>query len=164
MNPDMAVEQLASHRRIELVAAICAVAFLLLLIESIRRRRLKVRYSLLWFATCAVVILLTIKRDWLASISSMLGIYHPPNALFLVLGGFVIIVLFHYSTVLSRLLDDRTALAQRLAILDANFQALRLEVGKLRGGGRPAAAEQERRPATAEQEEISTGTARPSSR
>ncbi len=134
MTADDVASQLPNYRRIEIWVAVGAVLFLLVLIEAIRRRRLKERYALLWFPTAVVVIILTVKREWLEGLSYTLGIHHAPSALLLVLVGFAMLILFHFSTVLSGLLDDRTALAQRVALLDARCRALQQEVAKLQTG------------------------------
>ncbi len=137
MTPEDAVSQLPNYRRIEIWVAVGAILFIVLLIEAIRRRRLKERYALLWFPLVAAVIVLTVKRDWLEALSFTLGVHHVPSALLLVLVGLVMVILFHFSTVVSGLLDDRNVLAQRLGILDARCQALKLEVADLRAGGGP---------------------------
>jgi len=134
VSADDLASQLPNFRRIEIWVAVGAVLFLLVLVEAIRRRRLKERYALLWFPTAVVVIILTVKREWLEELSFTLGIHHAPSALLLVLVGFAMLILFHFSTVLSRLLDDRTALAQRIGLLDARCRALQLEVTRLRTG------------------------------
>ena len=53
-------------------------------------------------------------------IAGWLGVAtYPPAILFAVATLFIIVVLLHYSTVLSELDDQNTLLAQRLALLEA---------------------------------------------
>lgn len=132
MTPEAMAEQLPNYRRIELWAALAALMFLVLIIETIRRHRLKERYSLLWFATIIAVIVLTVRREWLDEISYGLGIHHAPSALLLIWVGFMMLMLFHFSTVISRLLNDRNALAQRVGILDARYRLLKRQLSELR--------------------------------
>ena len=47
---------------------------------------------------------------------------YPPAVLFAVGLLFVIMVLLHYSTVISRLADQNTILAQRIALLEARMR------------------------------------------
>lgn len=129
MPPDASIAP--NYQRIELWAAIFAVGFFAVLIEAIRRNRLKERYSLLWFAATLGVGVLIIKRDWLEAVAFGLGIHYPPNALFLIAVGFMAAILFHFSTVVSGLLNERTALAQRVGILDAELSVLRRELEAL---------------------------------
>jgi hypothetical protein len=48
---------------------------------------------------------------------------YPPAVLFAVGSLFIILVLLHYSTVISRLSDQNTILAQRLALLEEQVEA-----------------------------------------
>ena len=50
--------------------------------------------------------------------SKAIGIIYPPNALFFVAFGFVLLLLLHFSSVVSRLSDQTKVLAQRLALLE----------------------------------------------
>lgn len=140
MTPEEAASQLPNYRRIELWVAIGVVVFLGMLIEAIRRRRLKERYALLWFPLVIAIIVFTVKREWLEGFSFALGVHHAPSALLLALMGLALVILFHYSLVLSQLLDDRTAMAQRIGLLDARCRALELEVQRQRGGEEEPAA------------------------
>ena len=50
---------------------------------------------------------------------------YPPAILFAVATLFIIIVLLYYSTVLSKLADENTILAQRLALLEQRLTDVR---------------------------------------
>ena len=104
--------------RVSLMAAIAASLLLLAIFELIRRRRLQERYALLWLLTGLVIFVLAVWRDALIKISSAVGIAYPPSALFVFASFFILIVLLHYSTVLSELSAKNLALAQRLALLE----------------------------------------------
>jgi hypothetical protein len=93
--------------------------------ELVRRKRIKERYSLLWFFTGLCMLTLTLKRDWLEQFSSMVGIYYAPSSLFLLLSGFMILILIHYSTVLSQLLSQNQKLGQKLALLETELDELK---------------------------------------
>ena len=89
------------------------------MLELIRGRRLKERYALLWLVTGVVLLVLSAWRGGLNTIAGWLGVEtYPPAILFAVATLFIIIVLLHYSTVLSQLDDQSTVLAQRLALLE----------------------------------------------
>ena len=98
-----------------------------MVLELIRGRRLKERYALLWLATGVVLLVLALWRDGLDTIAGWLGVSgYPPAILFAAATLFVIVVLLHYSTVLSRLDDENTVLAQRLALAEQRLAALEL--------------------------------------
>jgi hypothetical protein len=108
--------------RISIAATVASVVLLLVVFELVRSRRLRERYALLWLATGVVLIALSVWRGGLNTIARWLGVRgYPPAVLFAVGLLFVILVLLHYSTVLSRLSDQNTVLAQRLALLESRL-------------------------------------------
>jgi len=87
--------------------------------ELVRGRRLKERYALLWLATGAVLLVLSVWREGLNTMAGWLGVStYPPAVLFAVATLFILLVLLHYSTVISRLTDENVDLAQRIALLE----------------------------------------------
>jgi len=105
--------------RTSVAAAIASVLLILIVLELIRGRRLKERYALLWIVTGVVLLVLSVWRGGLNTIAGWFGVAtYPPAILFAVAILFIIAVLLHYSTVLSRLSDQNTVLAQRLALLE----------------------------------------------
>ena len=121
--------------RISIAAAVGAALLLLIVLELIRGRRLKERYALLWLVTGLVLLVLAAWRGGLNTIAGWLGVQgYPPAILFAGAIRFVIAVLLHYSTVLSRLTDDNVLLAQEVALLRARLDALeRGDAGAARG-------------------------------
>lgn len=97
-----------------LVASIGAFVFI---IELVRRRKLREEYSLLWLATALALIILSVSRPLLDTLANLVGIYYPPSALFLVAMVFVLFILLHFSTVLTRLTQESKESAQQLALL-----------------------------------------------
>lgn len=104
--------------RLQVVAVIAAAALLLLVLELVRRRRLMERYALLWLLSGVILLALSIVQGALGLVANALGIVEGPNALFVVAFGFVLMVLLHFSTVISSLTDQNKVLAQRLAQLE----------------------------------------------
>jgi hypothetical protein len=108
---------------VSIVAAIASLALVALILDLIRRRRLRERYALLWLATGLVLLALSLWRDGLNTIAGWFGVTgYPPAVLFAVATLFVLVVLLHYSTVVSSLADQNTILAQRLALLEAKLR------------------------------------------
>lgn len=104
--------------RIQLLAIIAAVLLLIGVLELVRRRRLMERYALLWLLSAVVILALASWPGALATVSSAIGIDYPPTALFVVAFAFVLILLLHFSTAVSRLSDQTKLLAQRQALLE----------------------------------------------
>jgi len=105
--------------RVSIVGVIASILLILVVLELIRGRRLKERYALLWLATGLVLLVLSAWRDGLNTIAGWLGVTTTPVAvLFAVATLFILLVLLHYSTVISKLTDENVELAQRVALLE----------------------------------------------
>jgi hypothetical protein len=105
--------------RVSVVGAIASILLILVVLELVRGRRLKERYALLWLATGVVLLILSVWREGLNTIAGWLGVTsYPPAVLFAVATLFILLVLLHYSTVISKLTDENVDLAQRIALLE----------------------------------------------
>jgi hypothetical protein len=104
--------------RLQIVAITAAAGLLVVLLELVRRRRLLERYALLWLLSAFVLLLLSAWGDLLEHVSRAIGIHYAPSALFVIAFGFVLMLLLHFSLVVSRLADQSKVLAQRLALLE----------------------------------------------
>jgi hypothetical protein len=109
--------------KVSIAATVVSLVLVLVVFELIRSRRLRERYALLWLMTGFVLVVLSAWRGGLNTIAGWLGVRgYPPAVLFAVGLLFVILVLLHYSTVISRLSDQNVILAQRLALLEAKLR------------------------------------------
>jgi len=108
--------------KVSLAATAASLILVLVVFELIRSRRLRERYALLWLLTGIVLVILSAWRGGLNTIAGWFGVRgYPPAVLFAVGLMFVILVLLHYSTVISRLADQNVVLAQKLALLETRL-------------------------------------------
>jgi hypothetical protein len=111
--------------RVSLVGVVASALLILVVLELIRGRRLKERYALLWLATGVVLLVLSAWRGGLNTVAGWVGVTtYPPAVLFAVATLFILLVLLHYSTVISRLTDENVDLAQRVALLEERMRAV----------------------------------------
>lgn len=110
--------------RLQWVAVIVTAGLLLFVLELIRRRKLMERYSLLWLLAALVLLVLAIFGELLAKFSEAVGIATPSNALFAAAIGFLVLLVLHFSTTISRLTDESKVLAQRLALAEERLHRL----------------------------------------
>jgi hypothetical protein len=97
----------ATSQRIEVIAL--ALVICLVIFELVRRKRLLERYALVWLAAGVSVLVLAIWKGLLTTLSHAVGV-------------FVIVMLVNFSTTISRLSDQNTVLAQRLALLQRQLE------------------------------------------
>jgi hypothetical protein len=109
--------------RIQIVAIVLTAGLFGLVFELVRRRRLMERYALLWLLASTVLLGLSVWRNLLETVASAVGIYYAPSALFAIAFGFVLVMLLHFSLVISRLADQSKVLAQRVGLLQQQLDA-----------------------------------------
>jgi hypothetical protein len=108
---------------VSIIAALASLFLLGVVLELIRSRRLRERYALLWLLTAVVLLALSVWRGGLNTIADWVGVEtYPPAVLFAVASLFILVVLLHYSTVISKLSDQNVVLAQRLALLEHDLR------------------------------------------
>lgn len=100
-------------------AVLTSVATLLLIVELVRRRRLKEEYSWLWIATSAGMLVLSGWYGLIERVTRLIGAVTVTTTLFLFGLLFLLAISVHFTTVLSRLTQQVRRLTQELAILSA---------------------------------------------
>lgn len=118
--------------RIQIIGIIGSLFLLFLVIELIRRGKLKIEFSLLWFFMSVLFLLVSIFRGLLDKFSYMVGIGYPPSALFLILLIGLIMILIHFSTVISNLKEAKKTLTQKIGLLEIEIEKLKKELEKCR--------------------------------
>ena len=109
---------------VQVLAILVTGCMLGIVFELVRRRRLMERYALLWLFASAIMLGLSVWRDALERLADLVGIAYAPSALFGVAFGFVLVILLHFSLVISRLADQNKVLAQRVGMLQQRLEAL----------------------------------------
>ena len=98
--------------------SICASAALLLyILEMVRRRRLREEYSILWLSGSLIILVLSVKQEWLILLAKAVGIAYPPSFLFLVGILFILLILIHFSIAISKLHQMNKRMAQEIALM-----------------------------------------------
>ena len=103
--------------RVTLIAICASAGFLLYILEMVRRRKLREEYSILWLAGSVVILVLSLKQDWLVGIAHAVGIVYPPSFLFLIGILFIFLILIHFSIAISKLHQMNKKMAQEIALM-----------------------------------------------
>ncbi len=111
--------------RIQIVSILAMAGLLGVVFDLVRRRRLMEGYALLWLLSVAALLLLATWRDLLELFANAIGIFYAPSALFAAAFGLTLMLLLHFSLVISRLSDQNKVLAQRIGILEHDLDELR---------------------------------------
>jgi len=100
--------------------AVLAIIFSMLL-----RRKLREKYAVLWLLIGVLILVLAIFPGLLAAAAQLLGVELPANLLFILALALLIGVTLHQSWELSTTEEETRRLAEEVAILRADVEALR---------------------------------------
>jgi hypothetical protein len=94
--------------------------------ELIRKKRLREEYAILWLFTGIVVLVFSLWPEFLLSqfFVRITGIFYL-SAVLLIAFFFLLLIVFHFSVVISKLTGQNKDLAQRYALLEMEFKELR---------------------------------------
>jgi cell division protein FtsB len=120
--------------RVKIVALVISIGMMLLIIELVRRRKLREEYSWLWLLTGSVIIVLMMWFGLLKWTTHLIGAIKPSSAIFFLAFLFLFIISLHFSVVISKLTDQVKELAQRNALLETELQELKKQTVRSQAG------------------------------
>jgi hypothetical protein len=109
-----------------------AFALFILVLELVRRRKLREEYTIFWLLTCGVLLVLAMWKGALSLVARVVGTTLPLSALFGVGFFLVLIIMLHFSTVVSGLWRQNKWMAKEIALLEESLRELGCEAGKER--------------------------------
>jgi hypothetical protein len=129
-----------------ILAAILAIAFMVMILELIRRDKLQERYSIVWFVAGLAMLLGAAFPDLLTFAANLMGVRDTNVALFSIVLLLLLGLALNFSVIMSRQAAQITRLAQERAIEKAREQASTGNGGSARAstGEPPAQAPRKR--------------------
>jgi hypothetical protein len=119
----MPMAELTLHQTV--FALITSLVTLALVLELVRRRKLREEYSWLWLLTAGAMLLLVVWYRLLILVTRLVGAVTPLNTLLVFAVLFLFAIAVHYSMIISRLAAQVKNLAQELALLSAQLEERR---------------------------------------
>jgi len=98
-------------------AILASILIMGLVVELVRRRKLREEYSWLWLLTGVVIILLVVWYDLLVFITHLIGAIAPTTTLFIFGLIFLMLISLHYSIQITKLSQQVKEMAQQLTLL-----------------------------------------------
>lgn len=111
-------------KQIQVIALIAAVGLLIVILELIRRRKLKERFALLWLFSAIILIIFAIWSKLLVILAKIMGIYYAPLVLVPLIILIVIILFIYFSIIVSKQSEQIKKLSQQIAILENKINEL----------------------------------------
>ncbi|MHA7209503.1 DUF2304 domain-containing protein [Arthrobacter sp. MDT1-65] len=107
-----------------IAAFVLAIVIVALVLDLLRRKKIREKYAALWLIVGAATVVLGAFPQLLRIAAETVGVTIPSNLLFALGILFVLGVLLHLSVEISSVEDETRALAEEVAILRAQLEAL----------------------------------------
>jgi hypothetical protein len=121
-----------------ILAAILALAFMLLILDLIRRDKLQERYSVVWFVAGLGMLVGAAFPGLLSVVADVMGVRDTNVALFSIVLLLLLGLALNFSVIMSRQAAQITRLAQERALEKARQQGASGNGGEPHGEGAPA--------------------------
>ncbi|QRK08698.1 DUF2304 domain-containing protein [Archangium violaceum] len=110
--------------RSSIIVLIFSAVFALAVLLSARRRRTSEHHTFSWLLVSVLTACLALWRNVIDALSSAMGIYYPPSALFAIVCAGLLWLLFRLSLQVAEQRKQIQRLAQELAVLSAQHPSL----------------------------------------
>ena len=107
--------------RQQITAALAATFLLLIIIDLVRRRRLREEYAWLWLCLTVTMLAFTLHLNWLIQLTHMMGARVASSGVYFLGIFFLVLICLHFSIKSSQLTERLKTLAQRTALVEAEL-------------------------------------------
>ncbi|MEG1016607.1 MAG: DUF2304 domain-containing protein, partial [Oscillospiraceae bacterium] len=102
--------------------AVGVLIYFVVLLYMLKKETLILKYTLLWILGGFALILFLIFPDIVFSLSSLIGISNPVNAVFLMFAFMTIMLLLSLTAIVSQITDRQRKLIQAVALLEERLR------------------------------------------
>lgn len=110
--------------KLQIFLIVFVLIFMILILRLLRKGALELRYSILWFLTGVILLLLGIFPGIMTWVAKILGIYDVTNGLFAIALFFILLMLLSLTSIVSKLSKQNKEVSQRNAILEKKVREL----------------------------------------
>lgn len=114
--------------KVSLLAAV--LVFFIIVLSMLKRRRLTLKYTLLWLLTGVVMLIFVVFPELLQSLAGLIGAQTLMNTLYLLIIGFILVLLMMLTSIVSKQTERIAFLAQANAILEKKVRELEESKGR----------------------------------
>ena len=112
--------------KVQIIIGALSIILLLVTFELIRKKRLREEYAILWLFTGIVVLMLSLWPEFFLSqfFARITGIFYL-SAIVVIAFLFLLLIVLHFSVVISKLTNQNKELAQRYGLLELEINELK---------------------------------------
>lgn len=105
--------------KLQTILIVGIVLILLFILNMIRKRKLELKYSIVWLIVLSLLLVAACVPEKLQQVASYLGIYSPVNMIFFLGFVFLLVIIYVLTVTVSRLSARIRRLAQIVAMLNS---------------------------------------------
>lgn len=109
---------------LRLFLVICILVYLGIIINLLRKKKLNLKYTLIWLFSGIIMLIVSIFPQIINFLSSVIGIVDVTNAVFILEGMFVLVILLSLTSIVSHFNDRNRELIQKVALLEKRVREL----------------------------------------
>ncbi|NLW35092.1 DUF2304 domain-containing protein [Syntrophorhabdus aromaticivorans] len=109
--------------KIQIITGAMSILLLYFTFEMIRKEKIREEYSILWLFTGVATLLFCLFPDFFLAkfLVRITGLFYL-SAVVVIVFCFLLLIVLHFSVVISQLTDKNKEIAQRFAILELEFR------------------------------------------
>lgn len=108
----------------QIFALFVSVLVFIVVVDMVRRRRLREEYSVLWLLTSVIMFVLVFRYDWLVGLTALIGAGLPTTTLFLSSIIFLMLLSVQFCIKISKLTDQVKNLSQENSLMKLEIETL----------------------------------------
>ena len=108
----------------QIFALLVSVLVFVIVVDMVRKRRLREEYSVLWLATSVVMFVLVLRYKWLVALTSFIGAGLATTTLFIFALIFLMLLSVQFCIKISQLTDQVKNLSQENALMKREIESL----------------------------------------
>jgi len=112
------------ENRLKIILLIAVLFFIIMIINSIRKNNISLKYSLVWLSSGFITIILIIIPNFLEIISDLLGFKLVSNMVYMIAIIILLMISFCFTVIVSRQTNKIRLLIQELSLLKERVEML----------------------------------------
>ena len=108
----------------QIFALIVSALVFVIVIDMVRKRRLREEYSVLWLLTSVLMFVLVFRYEWLVALTDLIGAGLPTTTLFLFSIIFLMLLSVQFCIMISKLANQVKNLSQENALMSQEIERL----------------------------------------
>lgn len=116
--------------RLQLIAILVSLILIGIIVELIRRKQLKVEYSVFWFLVAILSLIFSLWQGVLKKLAEFLGALSPLGVLVILGFGSITLILLYLSIIISKISNEKKDIFKELSIMKWKLERLNKEKNK----------------------------------